>query len=371
MAEIRRHVRQEWPDPNGVLTLDSSGFPKKGTQSCGVSRLWCGRLGKVENCQLGVFLSYACDYGHTGLDRRLYLPQDWANDPQRRAKCHVPEKVTFQQTWQIGLDLLRRCREVPHAWVTADDEFGKVQDFRAELRQLGERYLVDVPADTLIRDLEAQPPVPARRHGSLAKMPLETVSAWAARQPAGRWQRVQVRDGEKGLVQVEALTVLVQTMYHNSRQGPQERLLVRRGLGDGKLSYHLSDALEGVSLEELVRAKGKHHQVEQTLQEGKGEVGLGHYEVRSWVGWHHHMTLSLLALWFLALERGRAGGEKTLLTASQFRQVFTRLLPRPRPTARQIADEINRVLRRTEEARIYSWIARHNRYPPPRKCAAA
>jgi SRSO17 transposase len=373
LAELHNDVAEQWPDSDGVLTVDSSGFPKKGNQSCGVSRQWCGRLGKIDNCQLGVFVGYACKHGHTALDRRLYLPPEWANDPQRREKTHVPANVVYQETWRIALDLLQRCAVVPHAWVTADDEFGRVQDFRAELRQRHERYLVDVPADTLIRDLEAEPSPQKRRCGSLPKMPFETVSNWALRQPRSRWQRIEVRAGEKGIVQVEAMTVRVQTQYHRSRSGPEERLVVRRELqaeAEGKLSYHLSNAISEVNLEELVRAKGKHHQVEQVLQEGKGEVGLDHYEVRSWVGWHHHMTLSLLALWFLALERGRVGGEKTFLTVSQLREVFTRLIQRRQTTAGQIADEINRVLRRTEEARIYSWVARHSRYPPPRKVAA-
>jgi SRSO17 transposase len=372
-TEIRRQVGQQWHDPDGVLTVDSSGFPKKGDQSCGVARQWCGRLGKIDNCQLGVFVGYACTHGHTALDCQLYLPLEWVNDPQRRHKTHVPDNVVFQESWRIALDLLQRSQDVPHSWVTADDEFGRVQDFRAELRQRQERYLVDVPADTRIRDLEAEPPRQQRRRGSLPKMPFETVSHWAMRQPKNRWQRIEVHAGEKGVVQVEAMTVRVQTPYLRSLLGPEERLVVRRCVdaeAEGKLSYHLSNAVSEASLEELVRAKGKHHQIEQTLQEGKGEVGLDHYEVRSWVGWHHHMTLSLLALWFLALERGRVGGKNTFLTVSQLREVFTRLIQRRRTTAAQIADEINRALRRTEEARIYAWVAKHSRYPPPRKVAA-
>ena len=154
----------------------------------------------------------------------------------------------------------------------------------------------------------------------------------------------------------------------DGRVGPQERLVVTRTVGEKpRTSYHLSNAASGVRLEELVRGGAERHRVEQVFQEGKGEVGLGHYEVRSWVGWQHHMTLSLLALWFLALERGRVGGGKDLLTVSQLREVFTRLLRTPRPTARQIAEEISRVLRRNEEARIYHWYASTGSYPPPRQ----
>jgi SRSO17 transposase len=310
LQELRHHVSEEWADPNGVIALDGSGFPKKGEHSCGVQRQWCGRLGKIDNCQVGVFLGYACATGHTLLDRRLYLPEDWAADPVRREKAHVPEAVAFQEGWRIALDLLGRCRDVPHGWVTADDEFGRVQEFRAALRARGERYLVDVPEDTRVRDLEEAPPVQARRRGSPPKAPLETAASWAGRQPSGRWAVVEVRPGEKGPIRVEAMTVRVHTTCDGSRLGPEERLVVRRS-EEGELSYHLSNAVEGVGLEELVRAKAEHHRVEECFQEAKGEVGLGHYEVRSWVGWHHHMTLSLLALWFLALTRCREGGEKS------------------------------------------------------------
>ena len=126
MAELRRHVREELADPDGVVVIDPSGFPKKGTESCGVARQWCGRLGKVDNCQVGVFLAYAAEAGYAPLDRRLYLPEDWADDEARREKCHVPEEVKFQETWRIALDLLdRSLPDLPHGWIVGDDEFGR------------------------------------------------------------------------------------------------------------------------------------------------------------------------------------------------------------------------------------------------------
>jgi SRSO17 transposase len=312
MAEIRHHVQEQWADPDGVFILDGSAFPKKGTHSCGVARMWCGRLGKVENCQLGVFLAYACRHGHAPLDRQLFLPKDWADDPQRRAETHVPPKVLYQEQWRIALDLLERSKDVPHAWVVADDDFGRASLFRAELRRRGERYIVDVPADTLIRDLEVPPPVQRRRSGSPPLQPWEQVQAWAARQPAARWQRFEVRPGEKGPLVVEALTCRVQTRLEK-RVGPAqgERLVVIRTEAAVPVTgYHLSNAGDTVRLVELVKARSARPWVERVFQEGNGEVGLDHYEVRSWVGWHHHMTLSLLALWFLSLERTRVGGEK-------------------------------------------------------------
>jgi SRSO17 transposase len=303
MAELRRHVAAELGDPDGVLIVDSSGFPKKGTASCGVARQWCGRLGKRDNCQVGVFLSYAAPGGHAPLDRRLYLTEDWAADHQRRRQTHVPEAVVFQEKWRIALDLLDRSGPtVPHGWVTGDDEFGRPTAFRAALRQRRERYVLDVPANTSVREV-------AERPGG-GRPPFERVEVWAARQPAGRWKTVTVRAGEQGPLKVRALKRRVQTKDEDGRVGPAETVVVIRSLGgEPRTWYTLSNARRQERLAVLVGVHSERHRVEEVLQEGKGEVGLGQYEVRSWVGWHHHMTLSLLALWFLTLERRRLGGK--------------------------------------------------------------
>lgn len=299
MAELRRHVGEVLGDPDGVLLVDGSGFPKKGTKSCGVARQWCGRLGKTDNCQVGVFLGYASAKGHAPLDRRLYLPQEWADDAVRREECHVPASVVFQEKWRIALDLLERCLDVPHGWVTADDEFGRVTSFREWLRLHRQWYVVDVPANTLVREVA--------RLADGRKPPFERAETWAARQPASRWKTIKVRQGEKGPIKVQALKARVQTKDEEGHVGPAETLVVTRTVGsDQRTAYHLSNAV-GAKLWELVFVGCERHRVEEIFQEGKGEVGLGHYEVRSWEGWHHHMTLSLLALWFLALQKQRVG----------------------------------------------------------------
>jgi SRSO17 transposase len=311
MAELRGHVREALADPHAVLILDPSGFPKSGTESCGVARQWCGRLGKQDNCQLGVFLAYAAPGGYAPLDRQLYLPEDWASDPVRRAKCHVPEAVTFQESWRIAVDLLERCRKgLPHAWVAGDDEMGRPAQLRGWLRRHGERYVLDVPCNTNVRDLERRRP-PRRRAGRGRKreVPFCRADAWAARQPDSRWARLEIRDGERGPLRVDAMTVRVRTK-EDRRVGPEERLVVTRTVeAKPQTHYSLSHAGPEVPLSELVRVRFTRHRIEEVFGAAKGEVGLGQYEVRSWVGWHHHMTLSLVALWFLILERIRVGGE--------------------------------------------------------------
>lgn len=311
MARLRGHVREELADPQAVLVIDGSAFPKTGTESCGVARQWCGRLGKQENCQLGIFLAYAAPNGSAPLDRRLYLPREWADDPVRRGKCHVPPEVEFREAWRIAADLVERSGgELPHGWVTGDDEFGRPAQFRAWLRRRTERYVLDVPCNTTVRDLERRRP--RRRRAGVGRkraVPFGRVDTWAARQPEGRWTRLTVRAGEKGPLRVDAMTVRVRAKEER-RIGPEERLVVTRTVeAKPQTHYSLSNAGPEVPLAELVRVRFERHRVEEVLEAAKGEAGLAHYEVRGWVGWHHHMTLSLLALWFLGTERRRVGGE--------------------------------------------------------------
>jgi SRSO17 transposase len=235
------------------------------------------------------------------VDRQLYLPEDWANDGKRRRLTHVPEDVIFQERWRIALTLLDRVgQELSFAWVAGDDEFGRASAFRAALRFRERRYVLDVPCNTLIRDLSEAPAAGKRWP------PWRRVDEWAQAQPAGRWRKFSTGDGTKGPKVVRALEAWVQTKDEDGSPGPRERLVVLRTIDrEPQVWYSLSNAKSEVPLAAVVVAHGRRHGIEEMLQAGKGEVGLGHYEVRSWVGWHHHMTLSLLALWFLVLEKGR------------------------------------------------------------------
>jgi SRSO17 transposase len=310
LTELRLHIREELAQPDGVVVLDPSAFPKKGTHSCGVARQWCGRLGKVESCQVGVFLVYAAKAGYAPLDRQLYLPEDWAQDKVRRQECHVPPKIKFQEKWQIALDLLgRSLPDMPHGWIAGDDEFGRVSQFRAKLRSRKERYILDVPCNTLVRDLQKRrPPRKKAGVGRKREVPFQRVDEWAKGQPESGWERVTVRDGEKGPLEVDAMAVPVRAKQEG-RIGPEERLVVMRNVGESQIDYALSNAGSEVPLVEMVRAQRQRHRIEEFFGAGKGEVGLGQYEVRSWVGWHHHMTLAMVAMWFLSSERRRVGGE--------------------------------------------------------------
>jgi SRSO17 transposase len=305
MSELRRHVAEELADDQAVLVLDPSAFPNSGADSCGVARQWCGRLGKVDNCQVGVFLAYVSPRGQALVDRRLYLPKDWAADPARRGQTHVPEDVPFREGWRIGLELLDRAgADLPSAWVAGDDAFGRCAGFRAQLRRRRLRYVLDVPCNTLIRDL-GEAPAPGRR-----RPPWRRVDEWARMQPRRRWHRIVLGAGAKGPRVVRAAEAWVQAKDEDGCVGPRERLVVLRTVDQEPRSwYTLSNARSEATLAQLAAAHGRRHGAEELFAAGKGEVGLGHYEVRSWVGWHHHMALSLLALWFVQREKGRLGGK--------------------------------------------------------------
>ena len=365
--ELRGHVAEELADDHAVLALDPSGFPKKGTESCGVARQWCGRLGKVDNCQVGVFLGYVTPRGQALIDTQLYLPAERAADTEHRDKTYVPEEIVFQEKWRLALELLRRNGpKLLHGWVTGDDEFGRVTEFREQLRLDGEQYVLDVPCNTSVRDLSQRRSSP--KGGRARCAPWERVDVWAARQPKRRWRKFTIRGGEEGPLEVEALQQQVQTKDADGRVGPVERLVVIRSRGSQPRTwYTLTNAVKKVRLSAVVQVHNSHHGVEELFATGKGEVGLDEYEVRSWTGWAHHMTLSMLALWFLQLERLRLGKKTPGITVSQVRQIFTELLRGPKPTVADIAAKVSAVLQRTEESRIYHWHERTGQFPPSRE----
>src|SRR5499427_5372497 len=190
-------------EPEGIIAFDPSSFPKRGTHSVGVKRQWCSHRGKVDNCQVGVFMGYVSHHDHVLLDFRLSLPQDWAQDAQRRAACHVPPEVQYHTRHEQCLEMLDEWgAQVPHGWVTGDDALGHHSRFRDELRARGERYVLGVPCSTAIRDLEA--PLPAYQgRGRRPKAPWQSVRTWRKVLPPEGWTRLTVRDGEKGPVEIE------------------------------------------------------------------------------------------------------------------------------------------------------------------------
>jgi SRSO17 transposase len=325
LTELTRQVGAELGEPDGVLVFDPSAFPKQGTESVGVQRQWCGRLGKVDNCQVGVYLGYVSRQEHALVDVRLYLPQEWARRKRRRRKAGVPDAVRFRTRHALALEMLdARGPWLPHAWVTGDDEMGRSAWFRGELRLRGERYLLAVPSNTLVRDLAAPEPPYAGR-GRRPGVPFTRADRWCAAVAEGAWETVEIRDGARGPLVVQVVWALVEARADGKPSGVPEILVVfreRQGDGSWKHDYGLSNAPLATPVAEFARAFNAEHRVEECLRRAKSEAGLGSYQVRTWEGWHHHQTLSLLAAWFLTKETRRGKNPD----------------PRPDPAASACAD---------------------------------
>lgn len=308
LDELTQQISSELGEPDGILVFDPSAFPKHGTESVGVDRQWCGRLGKVENCQVGVYLGYVTRKEHALVDMRLYLPKSWAKDKQRRKKAGVPKDIRFQTRHQLALDMLnQRGATLPHGWIAGDDEMGRPTWFRQELRRRLEKYVLGIPSNTLVRDLNATPP-PYKGHGKRPQTPFVRVDRWAQEQPDSAWTTVDVRDGEKGPLQVRLITTRVLAKTERRQPGAEELLVVvRQQQADGKWKhdYYLSNAAADTPRTELARVVKAEHRIEDCLRRAKGEAGLADYQVRTWTGWHRHQTLALLATWFLVKETRR------------------------------------------------------------------
>jgi SRSO17 transposase len=385
-------VVEQLGEPDGIIAFDPSSFPKRGTHSVGVKRQWCGHRGKVDNCQVGVYMGYISRHDHALLDFRLSLPLEWARDAQRRQECHVPPEVQYHTRHEQCLEMLDLWgTQVPHGWVTGDDELGRHGRFRHELRQRGESYVLGVPCTTTMRDLEAPSPAYQGR-GRRPKAPWQSVRAWRQSLGSDGWTRLTVRDGEKGPVEIEMLTRHVQTRLERKRTGPEEWLVVtRRPLTDDRTveprasrdatdqdaryryQYYLTPTdspkvkLAEPSLAELARVIKAGTCIEASFKRGKGEVGMDAYQVRPWQGWHHHMALSLIAVWFLIGETHRGQQWTPALTLPQVRYGLSVLLLEVygTPGTDYICRQVSRQLLRNELARFYHH--RTRKCMPPRK----
>jgi SRSO17 transposase len=286
--DLRAYVVEHLGDPGAVLVLDETGFVKKGTKSAGVQRQYSGTAGRVENCQIGVFLGYAGRHGRALIDRALYLPEGWAGAPERRAEAGIPEDVRFTTKPKLGRAMLARALEagVPFAWVTADSVYGGDYALR---RWLQDRRLGYVLAVT-----------------SAQRLGFGRVDAWAEAVPAEGWHRLSAGDGAKG---PRLYDWAYATDPSDAVPGWEKGLLIRRPIAaPDELTFYLTHAPDTVSLEALARVAGTRWTIEACFEAAKGEVGLDQYEVRSWTGWHRHITLTMLAHAYLAVVRRAAVG---------------------------------------------------------------
>jgi SRSO17 transposase len=291
--ELRAYVVEHLGDPDGVLVLDETGFLKKGTKSVGVKRQYSGTAGRIENCQIGVFLAYASDQGQAFLDRELYLPQEWAEDAARRREAGVPEAVQFQTKPQMARRMLARALDagIPAGWVTADHIYGGDYRLRALLEERQVRYVVGVASNQTVA-------VDFTQYRIAALLKDLTEDAWV---------RLSCGNGAKGPRRYDWAAVRLNCPV----TGWERWALGRRSISDpGEFAYYLVFVPVGTVLEDVVRVAGQRWTIEIAFEGAKGEVGLDEYEVRSWTGWYRHITLALLAHAFLAGIRAATGQKR-------------------------------------------------------------
>jgi len=321
LGELRRDVTETLGDPHGTINVDETGFPKKGKKSVGVKRQYSGTLGRIDNCQVGVMANYCSAQGHTLIDRRLFLPEEWAEDGPRREEAGVPEGVVFRTKPELALEMVQNAAVagVPFQWVGGDSVYGDSPAFVQGVRALEKWYVADTSSDA--RVWLKQPRM--RRVGRVGKRggrpttkpkplskPMTVVEAIATLPPAA-YRRITVSEGSQGPIVYEYAELKVWFSEESLPAAQPERLLVRRSLGqEPERKYHRTNAPDTVPLQRVAAQRALRWTIEQDIQAGKGESGLDEYETRGWTGWHHHTALSLLALLFLVLQRARLGEKR-------------------------------------------------------------
>jgi SRSO17 transposase len=318
---LQQYVIEVFGEPEGIGVVDETGFIKKGRYSAGVKRQYSGTAGKVENCQIGTFLSYVTSKGHVFLDRRLYLPEEWAADAERRARAKIPEEVVFQTKPQQAMDMLAHAWQqgVPMRWVTGDEVYGDAAKLRDMVAESGRWYVLAVSSTTPVwteRPAVIEPPAQVRgRPRTQVRLaedaqPATVVAAVVASWPEQRWQRLTVAEGEKGQVIYDWAC---QRVVESSHQlpGREAWLIARRSVHKPQeIAYYLSNAPAEMSMLRMAQVASLRYTVEQCIEEAKGETGLDEYEVRHWHSWYRHITLSMMAHTWLAAIRYQANQKK-------------------------------------------------------------
>ena len=294
--DLRDYVVERLGDDAAVLVVDETGFLKKGSKSAGVGRQYSGTAGRIENCQIGVFLAYAAPAGRTFIDRELYLPRAWIDDRDRCAEAGIGVEVPFRTKPELALGMLTRALDagVPAGWVAADEVYGQHAGLRLALEERGLPYVLAVPVNQYTI---------ASVDGRIGQTRVDALSA-ALTQDA--WRRLSAGDGAKGRRVYDWARVPIRPLSEPDRYW----LLVRRRLTDGELAHYLCFCPPRTPLEDLVAVAGRRWAIEESFQTAKGEVGLDHYQVRRYDAWYRHITLACWAHAFLTVTRAAAAAPK-------------------------------------------------------------
>ena len=344
-----------------VLLIDESAFAKKGEASAGVARQWNGRLGKVDNCQVGVFATLCRGEMASLIDARLYLPKAWVEDEVRCRKTAIPvEARRYRSKTELALEMVETAisRGIRFGYVAVDGGYGKEPAFLRGLDRRGGRFMADAHCDQTIYLENPDPQVPiwsgrGKRpvHPKAQATPVR-VDRWAAEQPPEAWQRLTLRGGEKGQLLAEYLHARVWVWDGTETQAQCWHLLLRREVGASEVSHYcLSNAPAHVSWPELARVQAQRYFIEHSFREAKSECGLADYQVRRWDAWHHHMALVMLGTLFLVKQKTEGRKQWPMLSFNDLVTALAHLLPRRQWTAEDLAAIITKRHRLRQQAK--------------------
>jgi SRSO17 transposase len=334
-------------DADSCFIVDESGFSKKGKKSVGVSRQWNGRLGKIDNCQVGVYAALCCRDKATLIDTRLFLPKSWTNDPDRCQEASVPEaRLEHRKKAELAVDLVQSARQngVDFQWVGGDAFYGDDPEFLRQLDQRGEIFMLDIHKDQPIYLNDPTPYLPDRK-STRGRTPtrLQTdqlaveVGQWAEGQPPSAWEKMVVRHSTKGFIFARVLHREVWLWDGEEQQAHQWHLVVSDSeLSKNKRKYSLSNAPSDTPISRLVYMQGQRYWVERAIEDGKSHAGLADYQVRTWTGWHHHMAMVMLALLFMLETKITNEDSYQLLSCYDVQDFLSHFLPRRDITKQEI-----------------------------------
>ncbi len=320
------------------LIIDETSFPKAGKKSVAVARQYCGSLGKIENCQVGVFSSLVRGSLAALIDGRLYVPKEWTDDRKRCSKAKIPDNVVFKSKSQLAIDSVRHLRSlgIRFSWVGIDGGYGKEPHFLSTLDDDGEQFVADVHKNQLIYLENPAPYIPERksikgrtpsRHVTNVKA--VQVDVWTAAQPEDSWQRITTRNTTKGMLQVDILVQRVWVWNKEEANARHWSLIVRREVESREtIKYGLSNAPDDISVERLAFMQGQRYFVERAFQDAKGAAGMDQYQIRGWQSWHHHMSLVMMSMLFMLETRLEQKENHPLLSCPDIATLLANFLPR-------------------------------------------
>jgi SRSO17 transposase len=336
---------------DSALYLDETGIPKKGEKSVGVARQWCGQLGKVDNCQVGVFSTLGNGTFATPIGYKLYLPKEWTDDKKRCQEAKIPSEHWVEKSkHDLALELIKdaRGKRVRFNWIGADGFYGKNPKFLREIDALGETFVIDVHKDQHIYLADPAPivvPAKSKKGRKPSRLQAQTesirVDIWVASLPKEQWQRLQLRKTTKGYLVVDVLHSYIWVWDGEEKTTQKWRLIVRREVNSpDKIKYSLSNATEEISIARLAYMQAQRYWIERTFQDSKTHCGMGDYQMRGWYGWHHHMAMVLMAMLFLLQERLAHKETVNLLSCTDIVELLKLLLPRRDVTEEEVLRQL-------------------------------